>query len=101
MERINSSGITAPPGTDFDPAVITANCQSEPGVQAYFADPEDLIPDATPVLGYVDDAIMIDLVAAGVPSVDSLEGDLPDEDLVVKTVVDRDAAPSDWGSDWR
>ena len=41
------------------------------------------------------------LVAAGVPSVDSLEGDLPGEDLVVKTVVDRDAAPSDWGSDWR
>ena len=44
---------------------------------------------------------MVDLVAAGVPSVDSLEGDLPGEDLVVKTVVDRDAAPSDWGSDWR
>ena len=36
----DGSGITAPPGTDFDPAVITANCQSEPGVQAYFADPD-------------------------------------------------------------
>ena len=30
---------------------------------AYFAEPEDLIPDRTPGLGYLDDAIMVELVA--------------------------------------
>ena len=29
---------------------------------AYFNEPHDLVPDHVPVLGYVDDAIMIDLV---------------------------------------
>lgn len=31
---------------------------------AYFSDPEDLVPDHIPVLGFLDDAIMIELVAA-------------------------------------
>ena len=30
---------------------------------AYFVDPDDLIPDRTPGLGYLDDAIMIELIA--------------------------------------
>ena len=31
-------------------------------VLAYFVDPDDLIPDRIPGLGYLDDAIMVELV---------------------------------------
>jgi len=31
---------------------------------AYFADPQDMIPDNIPVLGFIDDAIMIELVVS-------------------------------------
>ena len=32
---------------------------------AYFSDPDDIIPDDVKVFGYVDDALMIDLVCSG------------------------------------
>ena len=32
---------------------------------AYFANPHDLIPDGVPVLGFIDDAIMVELVSQG------------------------------------
>jgi uncharacterized membrane protein YkvA (DUF1232 family) len=31
---------------------------------AYFAEPEDMIPDKVPVLGFLDDAIMVELVVS-------------------------------------
>jgi uncharacterized membrane protein YkvA (DUF1232 family) len=33
------------------------------GALAYFVDPDDLIPDRIPGIGYLDDAIMVELVA--------------------------------------
>ena len=37
----DGSGITPPPGTDFDASTIAANCLTDPGIQAFFADPDN------------------------------------------------------------
>ena len=39
---------------------------------AYFANPNDMIPDSVPVLGFIDDAIMIELVTSELrPEIDA------------------------------
>ena len=44
------------------------------GALAYFADPEDIIADNVPVIGYIDDAIMIELVVKELaPEIDAFE----------------------------
>jgi uncharacterized membrane protein YkvA (DUF1232 family) len=41
---------------------------------AYFAEPEDMIPDKVPVLGYLDDAIMVELVVTELePEIDAYQ----------------------------
>ncbi|WP_300541978.1 YkvA family protein [Maricaulis sp.] len=67
---------------------------------AYFADPDDLIPDATPVLGYVDDAIMIDLVAASLTAELEAYADFVAHREDLKAGQAKDLAPLDEARDF-
>ena len=73
---------------------------------AYFADPEDLIPDRVPGIGFLDDAIMAELV------VESLEGEITayEEFCAFRTAeekrrknqgLDTDVGREDWLADQR
>ena len=59
---------------DEEWALSSADRKNVVAALRYFADPEDLIPDDVPVLGYIDDAIMIELVVRELkPIIDAFE----------------------------
>ena len=59
---------------DEEWALAPADRKNVVAALAYFADPHDLIPDNVPVLGYIDDAIMIELVVKELkPIIDAFE----------------------------
>jgi uncharacterized membrane protein YkvA (DUF1232 family) len=60
---------------------------------AYFVDPEDLIPDRIPGIGYIDDAIMIDLVSAGLEPELEAYADFVAHREELASGRDKDAAP--------
>lgn len=49
--------------TDEDWKLPTTEREKLLATFVYFADPEDILPDDIPVIGYLDDVIMIELVA--------------------------------------
>lgn len=59
---------------DDEWALPAADRKNVVAALAYFADPHDIIPDNVPVLGYIDDAIMIELVVKELkPVLDAFE----------------------------
>lgn len=49
--------------TDKEWKLPKADCERLLATFVYFADPEDILPDEIPVIGYLDDVIIIELVA--------------------------------------
>ncbi len=48
--------------TDEDWGLVQDDARRVLAALAYFSEPEDLIPDGTPTFGYLDDAIMVEIV---------------------------------------
>lgn len=61
-DRMNQLSIMTDMLTDQRWDMSEEDSQHVLAALSYFSDPQDLIPDELPVLGYLDDAIMVELV---------------------------------------
>jgi len=62
-QRIDVLGQLVAMLEDDEWALAVAERKNVVSALAYFAEPQDIIPDDIPILGFIDDAIMIELVA--------------------------------------
>ncbi len=62
VERVDKLSVMIAMLTDHEWRLPQKDTTRVLNALAYFADPEDLIPDTIPGIGYLDDAIMIELV---------------------------------------
>jgi uncharacterized membrane protein YkvA (DUF1232 family) len=63
-QRLERLGALVGMARDGEWALASQERKNVLAALAYFADPQDMIPDDIPVLGYIDDAIMIELVVS-------------------------------------
>lgn len=74
QERVSKLASLIDMLADDEWALPDADRKNVVAALAYFAEPYDIIPDDVPVLGYIDDAIMIELVVKELkPIIDAFE----------------------------